>query len=61
MTLNEAKIEEVLIERLKGLKYTYRRDIRDRESLEQNFRKKFEVLNQVNLTNAELKGLRKKL
>lgn len=61
MTLNEAKIEEVLIERLKGLKYTYRPDIRDRESLEQNFRKKFEALNQVNLTGAEFDRLKEEI
>ncbi|SMG63854.1 hypothetical protein BMETH_19781132870, partial [methanotrophic bacterial endosymbiont of Bathymodiolus sp.] len=36
----EQQIEESLISKLKELKYTYREDIRDRTSLEQNFRKK---------------------
>lgn len=58
MVLNEAKIEESLIERLQDLKYTYRPDIRDRESLEKNFREKFEALNQVNLTDSEFERLK---
>ncbi|PIK14392.1 type I restriction endonuclease subunit R [Halobacteriovorax sp. JY17] len=58
MTLNEAKIEEAFIEKLKDLKYTYRPDIRDRDALESNFRKKFEALNQVNLTNSEFERLK---
>lgn len=54
----EQQIEESLISKLKELKYTYREDIRDRTSLEQNFRKKFEVLNRVNLTDSEFARLR---
>ena len=54
----EAQIEENLISRLEDLKYTYRPDIRDRVSLEENFRKKFEALNRVNLTDAEFARLR---
>lgn len=61
MMLNEAKIEESLVERLKDLKYTYRSDIRDRESLEKNFRDKFEALNQVKLTNAEFDRLKEEI
>jgi len=54
----ESKIEENLIAKLEDLKYTYREDIRDRESLEQNFREKFQQLNKVNLTDAEFARLR---
>lgn len=54
----EQQIEQGLIARLKDLKYTYRDDIRDKVSLEQNFRKKFEALNRVNLSDAEFNRLR---
>ena len=54
----ETQIEESLISKLTDLKYTYRQDIRDRDALEQNFRKKFETLNRVNLTDAEFNRLR---
>lgn len=40
-------IEQHLIETLTDLKYTYRPDICDRATLEQNFRAKFEALNRV--------------
>jgi type I restriction enzyme R subunit len=53
----ENQIEESLIGKLTDLKYTYRPDIRDRDSLELNFRKKFEALNRVNLTVAEFNRL----
>jgi len=53
----ETQIEENLIRKLTDLKYTYRPDIRDRETLERNFRKKFESLNRVNLTEAEFQRL----
>lgn len=53
MTIKESQIEQSLISKLVDLKYTYRSDIRDIASLEQNFRKKFEALNRVNLTDAE--------
>ena len=39
------------------LKYTYRDDIRDRNSLERNFRTKFETLNRVHLTDSEFSRL----
>lgn len=54
----ENQIEQDLIAKLIDLKYTYRTDIRDRETLEQNFRKKFEALNMVSLTDAEFARLR---
>src|SRR5690606_16018920 len=58
MTTKESQIEQSLISKLKDLKYTYREDIRDRASLEQNFREKFEALNRVNLTDSEFARLR---
>ncbi|AYA41981.1 type I restriction endonuclease subunit R [Xenorhabdus nematophila] len=48
----------MFIGKLSDLKYTHRPDIRNRESLEQNFREKFEALNRVNLTDAEFARLR---
>ncbi|MCF6339119.1 MAG: type I restriction endonuclease subunit R, partial [Gammaproteobacteria bacterium] len=58
MTTKENQIEQSLIAKLKDLKYTYREDIRDKATLEQNFREKFEALNRVNLTDAEFARLR---
>lgn len=58
MSATEQQIEQNLIRKLEELKYAYRPDIRDRESLEDNFRQKFEALNRVNLTNAEFARLR---
>jgi len=54
----EQQIEKALIDKLKDLKYTYREDIRDRTSLEQNFRSKFQTLNHVYLTDSEFARLR---
>ncbi len=54
----ETQIEESLITKLIDLKYSYRPDIRDRVSLENNFREKFESLNRVNLTDSEFYRLR---
>ncbi len=54
----ENKIENSLIEKLTDLKYTHRDDIHDRESLERNFREKFQTLNRVNLTDSEFARLR---
>ncbi|HEY9124103.1 MAG TPA: type I restriction endonuclease subunit R [Bacteroidales bacterium] len=54
----EAQIEESLITKLTDLKYTYRPDIRDRVSLENNFREKFQALNRVQLTDPEFARLR---
>lgn len=58
MTLKEKQIEQDLINKLKDLKYTYRPDIRDRETLETNFRNHFQALNKVNLTDSEFARLR---
>ena len=55
--MTEQEIEQALIEKLRDLKYIYRQDIRDRASLEQNFREKFESLNRVHLTDAEFHRL----
>ncbi len=57
MTSKESQIEQLLIDKLVDLKHTHRPDIRDRESLEQNFREKFETLNRVKLTDAEFARL----
>lgn len=53
----ESQIEEELISRLSDLKYTHRQDIRDKNSLIQNFREKFEKLNRVRLTDSEFEKL----
>ena len=58
MVIRESEIEENLIKELRGLNYTYREDIRDKVTLEQNFRKKFEALNRVRLTDSEFARLR---
>jgi len=58
MSLRESQIEQKLINKLEDLKYTYRPDIRDKVTLEQNFRDKFEALNHVRLTDAEFARLR---
>lgn len=55
--MSEKDIENALIEKLKELKYTYRDDIRNRETLERNFREKFEALNKVRLTDTEFERL----
>jgi type I restriction enzyme, R subunit len=55
--LNESGIEDAFIQKLLDLKYIYRPDIHDRETLEKNFRQKFEKLNQVCLTDAEFARL----
>ncbi len=54
----EIQIEESFITKLTDLKYTYRSDIKDRVSLENNFREKFQSLNRVNLTDLEFSRLR---
>jgi len=55
---NEDDIEQALVNKLVDLKYTRRGDIRDRATLEKNFREKFEALNRVNLSDAEFARLR---
>ncbi|MBN8519202.1 MAG: type I restriction endonuclease subunit R [Candidatus Accumulibacter sp.] len=58
MTTTESRIEQDLIARLEALKYAYRSDIRDRSSLEANFREKFQELNRVRLSNSEFERLK---
>ena len=53
----EAQLEHQFLEKLKDLKYTYRSDIRDLDSLEQNFREKFQRLNYVTLSDDEFRKL----
>jgi type I restriction enzyme R subunit len=55
---NEKSFEDNFIKRLADLKYTYRSDIKDRQSLEKNFRSHFEELNKVHLTDSEFARLR---
>jgi type I restriction enzyme R subunit len=49
----ERVLEDALVSKLRDLKYDYRPDIRDRATLERNFREKFESFNQVRLTDSE--------
>ena len=58
---SEKQIEESLINKLKDLKYTHRNDIRDKVSLEANFREHFQRLNKVNLNDSEFARLRDKI
>lgn len=53
----EVEIERELIKKLADLKYSHRDDICDRETLERNFREKFEALNRVRLTDSEFERL----
>ena len=57
MTTPERDLESSLIEKLQDLKYAYRPDIRDRATLEANFRQKFDALNRVTLTDGEFQRL----
>ncbi len=56
-SVTEAEIEYGFVGKLQDLKYTYREDITDRNSLEKNFREKFEALNRVRLTDTEFNKL----
>ncbi len=55
--VKEEQVEYGFIGKLQGLKYEYRPDIRDRASLERNFRDKFEALNRVHLSDGEFARL----
>lgn len=55
---SEKEIEMSFIQKLQDLKYIYRQDIRDKASLEANFRKHFESLNRVKLSDSEFARLR---
>ena len=57
MIQSEAQLEQQFLEKLVDLKYAYRDDIRDLDSLEANFRKKFERLNYVTLSDNEFRKL----
>lgn len=54
---SEQQIEQDLIEKLTRLKYVYRTDIRDKATLESNFRHHFEALNRVQLSDHEFSKL----
>lgn len=54
----EKEIESSFIQKLQDLKYKYRQDIRDKVSLEANFREHFERLNRVRLSDSEFTRLR---
>jgi type I restriction enzyme R subunit len=58
LIVNESEIEYGFVGKLTDLKYTYRSDIRNRVALEQNFRRKFETLNRVSLSDAEFARLK---
>ena len=54
----ESQIENSFIKYLnENLKYVYREDIHDRDSLERNFREKFQALNRCHLTDNEFARL----
>lgn len=53
----ESQIEQHFIRHLEGLGYKYCKDIKNRASLEANFRNKFEALNNVRLTDGEFERL----
>jgi len=55
--MTEEELEQALIGKLTDLKYTHRRDIRDRAALEGNFRNHFQALNCVQLSDGEFKRL----
>lgn len=57
----ERQIEDNFINKLTELKYRYRPDIRDRDTLEKNFREKFEALNKVTLSDTEFERLLKEI
>lgn len=57
MTTKEHQIEQDFIDKLDELKYAPRPDIRDRATLEANFREKFQQLNRVTLTDEEFARL----
>jgi len=57
MIQTEAQLEQQFIEKLQDFKYIYREDIRDLDSLEKNFRQKFERLNFVSLSDDEFRKL----
>ncbi len=57
----ESQIEQQLIKQLIGLKYIHRPDIVNRNTLEQNFKSKFEELNRIHLSDSEFLRLREEI
>ncbi len=57
LAVKEEQFDYGFIGKLQSLKYEYRPDIRDRASLERNFRGKFEALNRVHLSDGEFTRL----
>ena len=57
MIQSEAQLEQQFLEKLQEMKYIYRNDIRNLDSLEKNFRQKFERLNYVSLSDDEFRKL----
>ncbi|HHS92392.1 MAG TPA: hypothetical protein ENK82_03530, partial [Campylobacterales bacterium] len=55
--VKESDIERDFIAKLEELNYIYQPNIRDNQSLEKNFREKFETLNRVRLTDKEFSRL----
>jgi len=55
---SEKQIESAFIKKLQDLKYTYREDICDKVLLEANFKKHFEELNHVKLSDSEFARLK---
>ncbi|NCB80384.1 MAG: type I restriction endonuclease subunit R [Bacilli bacterium] len=55
---SEKQIEVEFIEKLQDLKYIYREDIRDKATLEANFKEHFERLNRVKLSDSEFARIR---
>ena len=49
---DEKQIELSFIKKLEELKYVYREDIKDKAALEENFRKHFQELNRVRLSDS---------
>lgn len=54
----EKQIEQKFIQTLVDLKYCYRPEIKDNITLEQNFREKFNLLNNINLSDEEFSSLK---
>ena len=54
----EKRTEDFFINKLEELKYIYRKDIKDRVSLETNFREHFQRLNKVKLSDSEFMRLK---
>ena len=54
----EKHIEDSFIDKLKELNYVYRDDIKDKITLEENFRTHFQNLNRVKLSDSEFSRLK---